>query len=409
MKKVVLAYSGGLDTSVCIKWLRERYGLSVVTVTADVGNGVDLEEAGRRGLKLGAENSYVLDLKEEFAREYVLRALKAGAVYEGRYPLSSALSRPLIAKAVVEVAELEGADAVAHGCTGKGNDQVRFGVSFAALDPGLKVITPVRDCRVSREEMARSAAALGIPLAAGKGTPYSVDQNLWGRSIECGSLEDPWEEPPADAFAWTCAPEDAPDEPVYLTIEFDRGAPVALDDQEVSPAELIMQLNRIGGACGIGRIDHVENRLVGIKSREVYECPAAVILLAAHLEAEKMTLTREVAHFQQAIAQKYAELVYEGLWFSPLRRALDAFVDSTQEAVTASVRVKLFKGSCSVVGRRSPRSLYDFALATYDRGDAFDHAAAAGFISIWGLGSKIAAAAERGARTGGLPAGRRSG
>jgi len=389
LKKVVLAYSGGLDTSVAIRWLQERYDAEVIALSIDVGEGKDLDFIKAKALTIGAKKSYMLDAREEFARDYVFPALKANAVYEGRYLLSSALSRPLISRLLVEVAEAEGADAVAHGCTGKGNDQVRFDVSVAALNPDLKVIAPVREWVMSREEEIDYAKAHGIPVPVGKKNPYSIDENLWGRSIECGVLEDPWVEPPEDIYVWTVSPDKAPADPQYVEIGFERGLPVSLDGHKMGPVDLIERLNKIAGAHGVGRVDHVENRLVGIKSRENYECPAATVLLAAHRDLEDLCLPREVAHFKPALEQKYAELTYFGLWFSPLKKALDAFVDATQETVTGTVRVKLWKGNCVVVGRKSAASLYDFKLATYDKGDAFDHRSAKGFIDLWGLPTRV--------------------
>jgi argininosuccinate synthase len=389
VEKVVLAYSGGLDTSVCIKWLEEKYQARVITLTADVGQEKDLEAVRQKALASGAESAYVVDAREEFVRDYCWPALKANALYEGKYPLSASLSRPLIAKLLVEVARAEGATAVAHGCTGKGNDQVRFDVSVGALAPELKVIAPVREWPMSREDEIEYALAHGISVSVAKAAPYSIDQNLWGRSIECGPLEDPWREAPEDAFSWTCSPELAPSTPEYVTIAFAQGIPVALNGEAVSGPELVARLNAIGGRHGVGRIDHVENRLVGIKSREVYEAPAAVILVAAHRDLEDLNLTRETAHFKPLVDQKYATLAYEGLWYSPLRQALQAFIDSTQQSITGEVRLKLFRGHLQVVGRRSPQALYDYGLATYDLGDQFRHDSAAGFIDIWGLPTRV--------------------
>ncbi|MFP4200155.1 MAG: argininosuccinate synthase [Clostridia bacterium] len=385
MKKVVLAYSGGLDTSVAIDWLRENYGLGVIALAADVGEGKDLDAVKQKAIDVGALDCHVVDVREEFARDYAFAALKANALYEDRYPLSSALSRPLIAKLLVECAEAEGAVAVAHGCTGKGNDQVRFDVSVKALNPDLRVVAPVREWPMSREQEISYARERDIPVPVGEENPFSIDVNLWGRSIECGVLEDPWVEAPEEAFEWTRPPGMTPDEAAYVTIEFVKGVPVALDGEKMSPAALISRLNEIGGAHGVGRLDHVENRLVGIKSREIYEAPAASILLEAHRDLEDLTLPRELAHFKKTMEPKYAELVYFGLWFSPLRGALDAFVDSSQDRVTGTVRLRLHHGSCRAVGRKSPNSLYDLSLATYGGDDSFDHRAAEGFISVWGL------------------------
>ncbi|MHB8926992.1 MAG: argininosuccinate synthase [Bacillota bacterium] len=389
MKKVVLAYSGGLDTSVAIRWLQERYDAEVIALSIDVGEGKDLDFIKAKALTIGAKKSFMLDAREEFARDHVFPALKANAIYEGRYLLSSALSRPLISRLLVEVAEAEGAEAVAHGCTGKGNDQVRFDVSVAALNPDLKVIAPVREWVMSREEEIDYAKAHDIPIPVGKKNPYSIDENLWGRSIECGVLEDPWVEPPEDIYTWTVGPDKAPADPQYVEIGFERGLPMSLDGHKMGPVDLIERLNKIAGGHGVGRVDHVENRLVGIKSRENYECPAATVLLAAHRDLEDLCLPREVAHFKPMLEQKYAELTYFGLWYSPLKKALDAFIDATQETVSGTVRVKLWRGNCIVAGRKSAASLYDYKLATYDKGDAFDHKSAKGFIDVWGLPTRV--------------------
>jgi len=388
-EKIVLAYSGGLDTSVAIKWLQEKYGYDVIALSADVGEEKDLEFVKEKALKVGAIKSYVVDAKELFAKEFILPALKANALYEGKYPLVSALSRPLIAQLLVQVAEQEGAVAVAHGCTGKGNDQVRFDVSVAALNPNLKVIAPVREWKMSRDEALEYAAKHGIPVPVGKENPFSIDQNMWGRSCEAGVLEDPWVEPPEEAYAMTASLQDAPDEPEEVEITFEKGTPVALNGQAMPLHELIMALNKIAGKHGVGRIDHIENRLVGIKSREVYETPAATVLITAHRELEFLTQPREVAHFKPLLEQKMANLIYEGLWFSPLMKAVQAFIEETQQTVSGTVRVKLFKGHAVVVGRRSERSLYNEQLATYTANDAFDHDAAVGFISLWGLPTKV--------------------
>ncbi|WP_210364923.1 argininosuccinate synthase [Bacillus sp. REN3] len=382
--KVILAYSGGLDTSVAIKWLKEQ-GYSVVACCLDVGEGKDLQFIKEKALKVGAVQSYVLDVKEEFANDYALFALQAHALYEGKYPLISALSRPLISKKLVEIAEKEGAVAVAHGCTGKGNDQVRFEVSIKALNPDLKVIAPVREWKWSREEEIAYAAKNGIPIPVNLDSPFSIDQNLWGRSNECGILEDPWQSPPEEAYELTAALEDTPDAPDIVEIEFYQGVPVAINGKSYSLSQLILELNFIAGKHGVGRIDHVENRLVGIKSREVYEAPAAMTLIKAHKELEDITLVKEVAHFKPVIEKKITELIYEGLWFSPLQQALAGFLKETQRHVTGTVRVKLFKGHAIVEGRKSPYSLYNEKLATYTAEDEFDHGAAVGFINLWGL------------------------
>ncbi|TCN24434.1 argininosuccinate synthase [Mesobacillus foraminis] len=387
-KKIVLAYSGGLDTSVAIKWLQEK-GYDVVACCLDVGEGKDLDFIKEKALKVGAVSSYVLDVKEEYAKEYALVALQSHALYEGKYPLVSALSRPLIAKKLVEVAEKEGAVAVAHGCTGKGNDQVRFEVSIKALNPDLEVLAPVREWKWSREEEIAYAVENNIPIPINLDSPYSIDQNLWGRSNECGVLEDPWQAPPEGAYELTASLENTPDVADVIEIEFDKGVPVALNGKNYSLSQLILELNILAGKHGVGRIDHVENRLVGIKSREVYECPAAMTLIKAHKELEDITLVKEVAHFKPIMEKKMTELIYEGLWFSPLRNALSAFLEETQKHVTGTVRVKLFKGHAIIEGRKSPYSLYDEKLATYTSEDEFDHSAAVGFINLWGLPTKV--------------------
>ena len=388
---VVLAYSGGLDTSVAIRWIKEKYGLDVITLTVDVGaNDRDLAAIRERALEIGAIEARVVDVRDEFAQYFILPALKAGAMYEGEYPLATALARPLIAWHLVKAARETGATAVAHGCTGKGNDQVRFDVSVNTLAPDLKIIAPVREWRMTRDEEIRYATDNNIQLQDVSKKKFSVDQNLWGRSIEAGPLEDPMQEPPEEAFAWTTAPDAAPDTPQYISITFEKGAPVGLqiepgDSEPLDLVPLIERLNDLAGKHGIGRVDHIENRLVGIKSREVYEAPAAVVLHKAHQALEDLTLTRDSARFKARVAAEYAELVYNGLWFSPLHQDLAAYVASSQRFVSGTIRLKLFKGSVMVVGRTSPQSLYNFALATYDKGDAFNHDAAIGFISIYGL------------------------
>jgi len=395
MPKVVLGYSGGLDTSVAIRWLQEERGFDVIAVSADVGEESDYEAIRQRALKIGAVKAFVVDAKEEFARDYVWRALKANALYEGRYPVSTSLARPLQAKIVGEIAVKEGASAVAHGCTGKGNDQVRFDVSFGILNPELEIIAPFREWNISREEEIEWARQRGVPVPVTKKSPYSTDVNLWGRSIECGVLEDPAAEPPEDIFEWTKNPASAPDKPAYVKITFESGAPVSLDGKALSPAALIGELNALAGAHGVGRIDMVENRLVGFKSREVYEAPAATVLLAAHRDLEALTLERDTAHYKQLVEVKYAELIYYGLWFSPLREALDAFVESTQKSVSGTVAVKLHKGACTVVGRDSPLSQYKREVATYGPGATFDPSASKGFIELWGLPARIAARQQK--------------
>ncbi|GLB58499.1 argininosuccinate synthase [Cytobacillus sp. NCCP-133] len=386
--KVVLAYSGGLDTSVAVKWLQDQ-GYAVVACCLDVGEGKDLNFIQKKALSVGAVQSYVIDAKEEFANEYALIALQAHALYENKYPLISALSRPLIAKKLVEVAEKEGATAVAHGCTGKGNDQVRFEVAIQSLNPELQVLAPVREWSWSREEEIEYAKQNDIPIPINLDSPYSIDQNLWGRSNECGVLEDPWAAPPEDAYDLTVSLEKAPNTSDTVEIGFEKGVPVSLNGKAMKLSELIAELNELGGKHGVGRIDHVENRLVGIKSREVYECPGAMTLLKAHKELEDLTLVKEVAHFKPVIEKKIAELIYEGLWFSQLNNALAAFLKETQSFVTGTVRVKLFKGHAIVEGRKSPYSLYDEKLATYTSEDEFDHNAAVGFIKLWGLPTKV--------------------
>ncbi|PAQ16593.1 argininosuccinate synthase [Bacillaceae bacterium SAOS 7] len=387
-KKVVLAYSGGLDTSVAIPWLKDK-GYDVVACCLDVGEGKDLEFVKEKALQVGAVASYMIDAKEEYAKEYALIALQAHTLYEGKYPLVSALSRPLISKKLVEVAEQENAVAVAHGCTGKGNDQVRFEVSIKALNPDLEVLAPVREWKWSREEEIEYAKQNNIPIPINLDSPFSIDQNLWGRSNECGILEDPWAAPPADAYELTAALENTPDTPEIIEIDFKEGVPVAVNGVQYSVAELILHLNEVAGKHGVGRIDHVENRLVGIKSREVYECPGAMTLIKAHKELEDLTLVKEVAHFKPVIEKKITELIYDGLWFSPLRAPLEAFLKETQKFVTGTVRVKLFKGHAIVEGRKSEYSLYNEKLATYTTEDEFDHDAAVGFIQLWGLPTKV--------------------
>jgi len=389
--KVVLAYSGGLDTSAAIKWIAEKYDMDVIALSIDLGMERDYESIRQKALKVGAIKAAVVDAKDVFINEYVFPALQADAIYEGQYTLATALARPLIAKLMVETALQEGATAVAHGCTGKGNDQVRFDVSTATLAPQLRVIAPAREWGMTREETIEYAKQHGIPVPVTVASPYSIDENLWGKSIECGVLEDPWVEPPEDIFTWTKSPTDAPDEPSYIEIGFERGIPTSLDGQEISGAALVEKLNSLAGEHGVGRIDHLENRLVGIKSREIYEAPAATVLLSAHLALEQMTLSRDQLRFKQKVAQEYADLIYNGLWFSALRHDLAAYVQSTQRHVSGTVRVKLLKGKSAVVGRKSPKSLYSYSLATYDKEDQFDQSAAEGFIQIYGLPVKTQA------------------
>ena len=386
-EKVILAYSGGLDTSVAITWLMKDY--DVVAVCMDVGEGKDLDFIHDKALKVGAVESYVLDVKDEFAEEYVLPALQAHAYYEQKYPLVSALSRPVISKKLVEIAHKTGATTIAHGCTGKGNDQVRFEVAIAALDPNLKVIAPVREWKWSREEEIEYAKANGVPVPADLDNPYSVDQNLWGRANECGVLENPWNQAPEDAFGITTSPEEAPDTPEFVDIEFKEGKPVALNGEELKLADLIQKLNTIAGKHGVGRIDHVENRLVGIKSREIYECPGAITLLTAHKEIEDITLVREVSHFKPILENELSNLIYNALWFSPATEAIIAYIKETQKVVNGTAKVKLYKGHAQVVARKSPNSLYDENLATYTSADSFDQDAAVGFIKLWGLPTQV--------------------
>jgi len=382
--KVVLAYSGGLDTSVAIPWLAEK-GMDVVAVTVDVGQPVDLEAVRRKAEASGAVKAYVADAKREFAEEFIAPALRANALYEGVYPLGTALARPLIARHLVEVARREGAAYVAHGCTGKGNDQVRFDLSTTSLAPELEVIAPAREWKMTREEEITYAKEHGVPVEATKSSPYSTDENLWGRSVECGVLEDPAIEPPEEVYGWTRAPEEAPETPTHVTIGFEQGVPVSLDGQRHPLHEIILTLNQVAGRNGVGRIDHVESRVVGIKSREVYECPAAVVLIGAHQALESLVGPRDVLDFKRTVEQRYAQLIYDGLWFAPLRSALDGFVRATQERVTGEATVKLYKGSARVTGRRSPYSLYQQTLATYSTGDRFRQEMSEGFIYVWGL------------------------
>ncbi len=389
--RVVLAYSGGLDTSVGIGWITERTGAEVVAVAVDVGQGgEDLETIRQRALDCGAVEAYVADARDEFAEEYCLPALQAGALYMDRYPLVSALSRPVIVKHLATAARQHGATVVAHGCTGKGNDQVRFEAGIAALAPDLTCIAPIRDLALTRDRAIEFAEANGLPIETTKKNPFSIDANVWGRAVETGFLEDIWNAPTEDVYAYTADPS-APREPDEVVVRFERGAPVALDGVPVTVLEAIQQLNARAGAQGVGRLDLVEDRLVGIKSREVYEAPGAITLITAHQELENVTLEREQARFKKQVRQRWTELVYDGLWFSPLKRSLDAFVASTQEHVTGEVRLVLHGGRATVTGRRSEHSLYDHALATYDTGDTFDQSLAKGFVDIWGLPSKTAA------------------
>ncbi|WP_270608458.1 argininosuccinate synthase [Enterococcus thailandicus] len=387
-EKIILAYSGGLDTSVAIKWLTDE-GYDVIACCLDIGEGKDTAFIKEKALQVGASASYAVDAKEEFAQEFALVALQGHTFYEQSYPLVSALSRPLIAKKLVELARTTGATTIAHGCTGKGNDQVRFEVAINALAPDLKIIAPVRQWQWSREEEIAYAKENGIPIPANLDNPYSIDQNLWGRACECGILEDPWATPPAGAYELTTALEYTPDQPDVIELTFEQGIPIALNKEKMSLSQLILTLNQLAGKHGIGRIDHVENRLVGIKSREVYECPGAVTLMQAHKELEDLTFVRELAHFKPLIEQQLGQMIYDGLWFNPLTEALLQFLKSTQIYVNGTVRVKLFKGNIIVEGRKSSNSLYSEELATYTSADTFDQQAAIGFIKLWGLPSKV--------------------
>lgn len=411
VNKVVLAYSGGLDTSVIVPWLKENYNCQVITFTADVGQGEEellgLEE---KAIHSGATKAYIVDLRDELLREYAFPTMQAGAIYEGLYLLGTSFARPLIAKHMVKVAQEEGADAVAHGCTGKGNDQVRFELSVMALDPQLRVIAPWREWDLhSREDALAYAQAHGISVAMTPKAMYSRDRNLWHLSHEGGILENPWFEPDEEMFQLTVAPEAAPDEPVYLTLDFEKGVPVAIDGESSAPVELLSRLNELGGAHGVGRVDLVENRLVGMKSRGVYETPGGTILYCAHHALESICLDRETLHNKELVAHRYAELVYYGLWFTSLREALAAFVASTQERVTGTVRVKLYKGSCTAVGRKSPFSLYREDLATFGKDDVYNQSDAAGFINLFGLPLKVNALVDMATAAKATPAHRRQG
>ena len=383
MGTVVLAYSGGLDTSVAIRWIQEHYDLDVITLTIDVGNDRDLPAIAARAEQIGALKALVVDGRADFVRYFVWPALQSGAIYEGQYPLATALARPLIGRLLVEVARAEGAVAVAHGCTGKGNDQVRFDVSINTLAPELKIIAPVREWSMTRDHEIAYAAEHAIPIQVTNASPYSVDQNLWGRSVECGILEDPWAEPPEEVYAWTKSSGQT--EPAYVEITFEHGIPIGLNGEEIDGVTLIETLNKLAGEYAIGRIDSIENRLVGIKSREVYEAPAAIVLHTAHRALESLTLSRDQARFKEVVAAEYARLIYNGQWYSALHQDLATYVRSTQRFVSGAVRVKLSHGNCAVVGRKSEHSLYNHSLATYDSGDQFDHNAALGFIKLWGL------------------------
>ncbi|HAX90018.1 MAG TPA: argininosuccinate synthase [Cyanobacteria bacterium UBA11370] len=396
-EKVVLAYSGGVDTSVCIPYLKEEWGVKdVITLAADLGQGDELGPIQQKALKSGAAESLVVDATESFVKDYAFPAIMANALYENRYPLSTALARPLIAKLLVEAAEKYGADAVAHGCTGKGNDQVRFDVSIMALNPNLKVLAPAREWGFSREDAIAYGERFGIPAPVKKSSPYSIDRNLLGRSIEAGVLEDPASEAPEEIYVMTKAISDTPDQPEYIEIGFEQGVPISLNGNTLDPVALISQLNQIAGNHGVGRIDMVENRLVGIKSREIYEVPALLTLIHAHRDLESLTLTADVSQYKRGIEETYSHLIYKGLWYSPLKAALDAFIQQTQARVSGTVRVKFFKGNATIVGRWSDNSLYTPDLATYTSEDQFDHKAAEGFIYIWGLPTRIWSEKTRG-------------
>jgi argininosuccinate synthase len=384
-EKVVLAYSGGLDTSVLVKWLQEKYGFDVIAVNIDVGNEKDFTTVRQKALDIGAIESVVIDAKELFIKYFVFPALQADAIYEGQYPLATALTRPLMAKLLVDKARESGATTIVHGCTGKGNDQVRFEVSINALAPDIKIIAPAREWKMTREQAIAYAREHNIPIPVTVSSPYSIDECLWGKAIECGMLEDPWQEPPDDAFTMTVSPDKAPDKPQYIEIRFEKGVPISIDGEEMDGVTLVTRMNEIAGKHGIGRIDHIEDRVVGIKSREIYEAPAATVLLQAHLALEAMTMSKGQLDFKQKVAKEMSDLIYGGLWFSQLNRDLSAYVLSSQRYVTGEVRLKLYKGHSTVVGRKAPKSLYNLSLATYDVGDKFDQSASAGFIHLWGL------------------------
>ena len=389
-EKVVLAYSGGLDTSICIKWLMDEHDMDVIAVIGEVGQEHEgLEAIRQKALRTGAIEAYVVDMREEFVNEYLTDAIRANALYENKYPLLSALSRPVISKHLVRIAHEHGAKYIAHGCTGKGNDQVRFETSVWLLDPSIKIIAPVREWPFkTRPEEIEWAAEHGVEVPVTNAKPYSIDDNLWGRAIECGVLEDPWNEPPEDIYTMTDSPENAPDKPEYIDVEFEAGIPVALDGHKMPYIDIIYHLNDIAGRNGYGRLDMIENRLVGVKSRECYEQPAALALITAHKALEDMCLEREVLHYKLGIEQKWSEVVYYGQWFAPLKKALDGFIAATQTHVTGTVRLKFYKGNCTVVGRKSDYSVYDYALATYDKGDSFNHESSAGFIELFALPAK---------------------
>jgi len=384
--KIVLAYSGGLDTTVAVPWLQEKYDADIITLTIDLGM-VDLESIRQRALSIGAVEALTVDGRDTLVNEFLFPSLQAGTVYEEQYPLATALGRPLIARYLVEAAKEHGAYAIAHGCTGKGNDQVRLEVGISSLGPDIEVIAPIRDWGMSRDDEIEYGQARNLPINANR-SRFSTDENLWGRSVEAGELEDPWLEPPEDAYAWTNPVKAAPEDPTYVEVHFERGVPTAVDGENMAGTDLIDHLNSLAGSHGIGRIDHVENRLVGIKSREIYECPAAILLHTAHTALEAMTLTKDQARTKARIALEYADVIYNGLWFTAHRADLNAYVQSTQRFVTGDIKVRLYKGSATVVGRQAPKALYNYGLATYDRSDEFDHGSAEGFIKIYGLSVK---------------------
>lgn len=389
--KLVLAYSGGLDTTTAIKWLTVERGYEVIALNIDLGKSREQPVVESRALAAGAARVRIIDAREDFLRYFAFPALAAGAVYQDAYPLATALARPLMAKLLVDVAHEEGATAVAHGCTGKGNDQVRFDVGIQTLDPSLEIVAPTRERAMARDYQIEYLQQHGVDIPWGEKGPFSIDENLWGRSAEAGVLEDPWQEPPPEAYEWTRSPEDAPSAPAYLEIGYEHGLPLTLDGQAIAPLALVERLNELGGRHGVGRIDHVEDRLVGIKSREIYEAPAAVTLHAAHRALEGMTLSKQQIRLKKYVAQEYAELIYNGLWFSAHHQDIAAYVASTQRHVSGTIRIRLHRGHATVVGRSAPESLYDRALATYDRGDTYDQSAAIGFINIWGLQTRVQA------------------
>ena len=396
--KVVLAYSGGLDTSVAVKWLQEEHGLDVIACCVDVGQGEDLEAARKKALKIGALDAVVVDARDRFCRDYLTPAIMANSVYEGRYVHSTSLNRPMISEVLVEVARKYDAKYISHGATAKGNDQVRFEVSVRALAPDLKIVAVARDWGIAgmtRDMEIDYAKKYGIPVAATKKSPYSIDLSVWGKSTECGILEDPWAEPPDDAYTWVKRIEKAPAKPAYVQVGFSEGAPVSLDGKRMKLLTLIQKLNDLGASHGVGFSDMVENRLVGIKSRETYEAPAAAIIISAHKELESLVLTRDALHFKFLVEQRFSDLIYDGLWFSELRRYLQAFIEATQQKVTGTVRLKLYKGNCVPVGRKSPYSQYSQKMSTYDTGDVFDHTAAEGFIKLWGLPHQVDASVSK--------------